>query len=57
MITPVPPLKNEINQVNHRLFEFFISPEDMLYDNDQAIVTHLQAELEELKMLIDEFDF
>lgn len=33
-----------------------MSPEDMLYDNDQAVINRLQAELEELKMLIDEFD-
>lgn len=33
-----------------------MSPEDILYDNDQAVINRLQAELEELKMLIDEFD-
>ena len=33
-----------------------MSPEDMLYDNDQAVKNRLVAELEELKMLIDEFD-
>ena len=33
-----------------------MSPEDMLYDNDQAVKTRISDELEELKMLLDEFD-
>ena len=38
-----------------KVIEFFLSQEDIMYENDQAMGLRLEAEIEELNMLIDEY--
>lgn len=43
-------------KASYRIYEFFASQEDIQYDNEAVITNKLQSELEELKMLIDQYN-